>query len=146
MIMYGDSAAIRKRVRELQEQAGDLRALADAMVGRAETIHWQGRAARDLRSRMTDRAAGLRRSAEQHEAAADALTRHTAEVDQRKDTIADLERRATSLVDDARARAARVETGDTALVEATDDDRRLLAFTPPPTGHKDWLTVTIPGL
>lgn len=146
MIMYGDSAAMRKRARDLQEQASDLRALADAMVGQVETIPWQGRAARDLRSRMTDRAAGLRRAADQHEVAADAMTRHTTEVERRKETIADLERRATSLVDDARSRADRMEAVDTPMVEATDDDRRLLAFSPPPTGHKDWLTVTIPGL
>jgi hypothetical protein len=26
------------------------------------------------------------------------------------------------------------------------EDEVLLAFTPPPAGHKDWLTVELPGL
>lgn len=143
--MYGDSAAVRKRVRDLQEQARDLRALADGLVGHIDTLRWEGRAARDLRDRVTDRAAGLRASADQEEAAADALNRHLAEVERRKDAIADLERRALSLTADARDRVARIDSADP-LVQASDDDRRLLAFTPPPSGHKEWLTVTIPGL
>jgi len=144
--MYGESAAMRKRARELQEQAGDLRALADGLLGQVDAIRWEGRAARDLRDRITDRAAGLRASADQHEAAADALVRHLAEVDRRKDAIADLERRAATLTAEARGRADRLGRSGDPLVELADDDRRLLSFTPPPSGHKDWLTVTIPGL
>lgn len=143
--MYGDSAAMRKRVLELQEQARDLRALADGLLGHTDTLRWEGRAARDLRDRVTDRAAGLRSSADQQEAAADALTRHLAEVERRKDAIADIERRTLSLTADARERVARIDSADP-LVQASDDDRRLLAFSPPPSGHKEWLTVTVPGL
>ncbi|WP_110207780.1 hypothetical protein [Nocardioides daejeonensis] len=144
--MYGESATMRKRARELQEQAGDLRALADSLVGQVETISWQGRAASDLRNRIADRAARLRDCAEQHEIAADALTRHLTAVDGLKDTIGNLERRAGALVAEARTRAQHVDHGSGVVVEPSDEDRALLAFTPPPSGHKDWLTVTIPGL
>ncbi|WP_235737013.1 hypothetical protein [Nocardioides alcanivorans] len=118
----------------------------NGLVGQVEAIRWHGRAARDLRERMTDRAARLRASAEQHDVAAEALTRHLSEVDRRKDTIADLERRTSSLRADAHARAEKLTHPSDSLVEVNDDDRQILAFTPPPSGHKDWLTVTIPGL
>jgi hypothetical protein len=29
---------------------------------------------------------------------------------------------------------------------ATREDQALVAFTPPPSGHKDWLDVELPGL
>ena len=92
-----------------------------------------------MRARINDRAAHLRTAASHHETAADSLARHLAEVDRLKDAIEVRERRAASLVEDARTRASEA-AGD------SGEDPRLLAFTPPPAGHKDWLTVTLPGL
>ena len=147
--MYGDTAVIRRRVSQLREQGTDIRALADHLVGQAEQVTWLGRAADAMRERVHDRAAQLRDCAGRHEGAADALERHLQDVDTTKDAIVQVERRATSLVADARTRVARVETyDDPAGVErqATDEDRALAAFTPPPSGHRDWLTVELPGL
>lgn len=124
--MYGDTTVMRRRATQLREQGTDVRALADGLVAQLEAIGWEGRAATDLRSRIQARAAHLRDCAHDHEAAADALEKHVNEVDRLKDAISDIERKTRSLVSD-----------DAAL-----RDR----FTPPPTGHKDWLAVTIPGL
>lgn len=124
--MYGDTTVMRRRATQLREQGADVRALADGLVAQLEAIKWEGRAAADLRSRIHDRAAHLRDCAHDHDAAAEALERHLAEVDRLKDAISDVERKARSLVND-----------DASLLER---------FTPPPAGHKDWLAVTLPGL
>ena len=79
--MYGDTAAARKRVAQLREQSGDVRALADRLVAQAEAVPWHGRAAEAMRARIKDRAAHLRAAAAHHETAADSLARHLAEVD-----------------------------------------------------------------
>jgi len=150
--MYGDTAAMRKRAAQLREQGGDVRAMADRLVARLDTLDWQGRAAADMRSRIHDRAAHLRDCASRHEGAAESLERHLGEVDRLKDAIGATERRASSLVTDARARIARLgRPDDPAGVagvagEPTDTDRILDQFVPPQPGHKDWLTVTLPGL
>ena len=122
--MYGDTAAMRKRAAQLREQGTDVRALADRLVAQLETLDWQGRAAADMRSRIHDRAAHLRDCASQHENAAETLERHLSEVDRLKDSSS--------------------TTGVTR--EPTDTDRLLDQFVPPEPGHKDWLTVTLPGL
>jgi len=147
--MYGDTAAMRKRAAQLREQGTDVRALADRLVDQLETLDWQGRAAADMRSRIQDRAAHLRESAGQHESAAESLEHHLAEVDRLKDAIATTERKASSLVTDARTRIAQLDRHDDPAGvrrEATDTDRLLDQFAPPKPGHKDWLTVTLPGL
>jgi hypothetical protein len=147
--MYGDTAVIRRRVSQLREQGTDIRALADHLVGQAEQVTWRGRAADAMRERVRDRAAQLRDCAGLHEGAADALERHLLDVDTAKDAIAQVERRATALVADARTRVARVDAhDDPAGVErrASEEDLALAAFTPPPSGHRDWLTVELPGL
>ena len=101
---------------------------------------------------MRKRAAHLRDCASRHEGAAESLERHLGEVDRLKDAIGATERRAGSLVTDARARIARLgRPDDPAGVagvagEPTDTDRILDQFVPPQPGHKDWLTVTLPGL
>jgi hypothetical protein len=143
--MYGDSAAIRRRAGQLREQGTDIRAMAEGLVARLDAIAWQGRAATDLRGRVHDRVAHLRDCASTHETAAECLERHAAEVERLKDAIAGVERKATSLVADARTRIAGFDDADH-RVEPSDVDRVLDAFTPPPRGHKDWLTASLPGL
>lgn len=122
--MYGDTAAGRKRVAQLREQGGDIRALASRLVAQAEAVPWHGKAAESMRSRIRDRAHHLRAVAAQHETAADSLAAHLAAVDSLKDAIGTRSHKATTLV----------------------EDDVLLAFDPPPAGHKDWLTVDLPGL
>ncbi|MFC4785556.1 hypothetical protein ACT8ZV_13835 [Nocardioides sp. MAHUQ-72] len=147
--MYGDSGVMRRRAAQLREQGVDLRALADQLVARTESIAWTGRAADSMRQRIRDRAAQVREAAARHETAAESLERHLLEVESLKETIASTERRADALVTEARTRVARVEAhADPAGLRRSPDpaDARLAAFTPPPRGHKDWLTVEIPGL
>ena len=146
--MYGDTAVMRRHAAALRDQAADIRVTADLLVGRAEQISWAGRAAEAMRERVRERAAQLRGCASSHEGAADALERHLHEVDRSKDAIAEIERRATSLIADARTRAARTTSDDPDGVDHrfSDEDDALLAFTPPPPGHRDWLAVELPGL
>ena len=147
--MYGDTTVMRKHAATLREQGADLRAMADQLVGQAEQIGWTGRAAEAMRARVRDRASHLRGCASSHEGAADALEQHLQQVDRTKDAIAEIERKAGSLVSDAQARVARVEAGDDPPgVErvAGDADRALAAATLPPSGHRDWLTLELPGL
>jgi hypothetical protein len=147
--MYGDTAAMRKRAAQLRDQGGDVRAMADRLVAQLDTLDWQGRAAADMRSRIHDRAAHLRDCASQHEDAAESLDRHLGEVDRLKDAIGTTERKASSLVTDARARIAQLSRHDdpAGVTRApSDTDRQLDQFVPPQPGHKDWLTVTLPGL
>ncbi|MBJ7358016.1 hypothetical protein [Nocardioides sp.] len=120
--MYGDSDVVRRHAGRLREQGDDLRALAEQLVARAETLHWSGRAADAMRERVRERAARLREAAARHEAAATSLEVHGTHVDSLKDAILDTERRSRALVADG-----------------------LLAdFDAPAPGHKDWLAVTLP--
>jgi uncharacterized protein YukE len=147
--MYGDTEVMRKRAAQLREQGVDIRAMADSLVAQTEAVGWTGRAADSLSDRIRERAAHLRDVARRHDAAADSLETHLLEVDRLKDTIAAAERKAGTLVADARARVARLRDHD-----GPDDVRRLPApedevlseFVPPPRGHRDWLTVDLPGL
>lgn len=143
--MYGDTAASRKRVAQLRDQSGDIRAAADRLVAQAESVPWHGRAAEAMRARIKERASHLRAAAGQHETAADSLAQHLAEVDTRKEAIDAIRHKAESLTADARSRAAALAAGDERRVPA-DEDAALVAFTPPPAGHKDWLSVELPGL
>jgi len=151
--MYGDSGVMRKRAAQIREQATDIRAMADQLVAQTESVAWTGRAADAMRERIRDRAANLRDVAGAHDTAADSLERHLLEVDVLKDQIADTERKTDKLVADARARVARIENADdpegvpVSVHRAPDpEDETLNAFAPPPSGHKDWLTVNLPGL
>ncbi|MCY4728877.1 hypothetical protein NYO98_21560 [Nocardioides sp. STR2] len=144
--MYGDTAAGRKRVAQLREQGGDIRALAARLVSQAEAVPWHGKAADAMRERIKERASHLRTAAAHHETAADSLARHLAEVDSLKEAIDVRAHKATALVEDAHTRAAHA-AGPDGVPTATDGaEAALLAFDPPPAGHKDWLTVTLPGL
>ena len=136
--MYGDTAAGRKRVAQLREQGGDVRALAARLVSQAEAVPWHGKAAESMRERIRERASHLRAAAAQHDAAADSLAAHLVEVDRLKETIDLRSRKATTLVEDARTR--------TSEGTADDADTSLVAFDPPPAGHRDWLTVDLQGL
>lgn len=140
--MYGDTAAARKRVAQLREQGGDIRAVAARLVSQAEAAPWHGKAADAMRERIKERAAHLRAAAAHHETAADSLAQHLVEVDSLKEAIDVRAHKATTLVEDARTRSS--EAGDEAA--ADDADTALLAFDPPPAGHRDWLTVSLPGL
>ena len=144
--MYGDTAAGRKRVAQLREQGGDIRALAARLVAQAEAVPWHGKAADAMRERIKERAAHLRAAAGHHETAAESLARHLQEVDTLKEAIDVRSHKAASLVEDARTRASEAAGPDGSRAESDPTDATLLAFDPPPAGHKDWLTVTLPGL
>ena len=146
--MYGDTAAGRKRVAQLREQSGDIRALAARLVSQAEAAPWHGKAADAMRERIKERATHLRTAAAHHETAADSLARHLVEVDGLKEAIDTRSHKATSLVEDARTRAAETGSGTVGQQRGEPDgaDTALLAFDPPPAGHKDWLTIDLPGL
>ena len=147
--MYGDVAAMRKRVGQLREQGVDVRSMADRLVAQADAVDWHGRAADSMRTRMRDRAAHLRDCAHQHDNAADALDRHLNEIARTKDAISETEQKVASLMGDARTRVVAVESHDDpdgVRREAAPGDRQLISFVPPPSGHKDWLTLELPGL
>ena len=144
--MYGDTAAGRKRVAQLREQGGDIRALAARLVSQAEAVPWHGKAAEAMRERIKERASHLRTAAAHHETAADSLAQHLTEVDTLKEAIDQRAHKATALVEDARTRASHSAGSDGAPGEPDAADAALLAFDPPPAGHKDWLTITLPGL
>ena len=148
--MYGDSETIRRRAAQLRDQGADIRALADQLVARVEALGWTGRAAEAMRERVTDRAGHLRTAADRHLAAADALSDHAEQVDTVREEIATTQARATALVADARARiaaiAARNESSGGPTVLPDPIDELLDAFIAPPPGHRDWLSVDIPGL
>jgi hypothetical protein len=142
--MYGDTAAGRKRVAQLREQSGDIRALASRLFSQAEAVPWHGKAADSMRERIKERANHLRAAAAHHETAADSLARHLGEVDRLKESIETRSHQATSLVEDARTRAS--EAGPATDGSGDEPDATLLTFDPPPAGHKDWLTLDLPGL
>jgi hypothetical protein len=121
--MYGDTDVMRRQAGRLREQGDDLRALADRLVAQAEGVPWSGRAADAMRERARERATRIREAADRHDTAAGSLDVHLAGVEQLKDSIAEAERRTRNLLDD----------GD------------LTGFEPPAPGHKDWLSVALPG-
>lgn len=150
--MYGDTGVMRRRADQLREQGVDIRALADQLVTQTEAIGWSGRAADSMRERITERSTHLRAAAAQHETAADALERHEQEVSGHQETIASIERKAGALIADATTRIAQVRAAndsdaDSGVHRLPDaDDQTLADFVPPPSGHKDWMHVSLPGL
>lgn len=149
--MYGDTQAIRRLARAMEEQATAIRTDADELVSAAEQVWWEGMAARAMRERMIERALALRLTADRHDDAAQALRDHAAEVDRLKDLIADIARRVERLVDGARSRLADLaaKAVDAAKRVVSDPvDEVLAAFRPPPAGHLDWLAVPeqLPGV
>jgi uncharacterized protein YukE len=140
--MYGETDVMRRRVGQLREQGADIRQLADQLVGQTDGIVWSGRAADAMRERARERATALRECARRYDTAADALDKHADDVDHLKDVIALRERKALALLSDARGRTSQLDRG----VDPADEDVLLAGFTAPPTGHRDWLTVELPGL
>jgi len=137
--VYGDAEVMRHRSGQLREQAADLRVLADRLVGRAEAAAWQGRAADSMRLRIRERSAQLRELAAGHDSAADALDRHRVEVERLLAEIDAAQRRVETAV--IRARVGAAAAGD---APPDEQDHALLAFVPPPPGHRDWLDVPLP--
>ncbi len=147
--MYGDTGVMRRRAAQLREQGDDIRLRADRLVSQMDAIAWTGRAAEAMRERIRERASHLRDVAVRHETAAASLERHLQEVESLKEQIATVQHRAETLTSDAQGRLARLaahDDPDDVRREPTDQDRVLTAFTPPPSGHKDWLDVELPGL
>ena len=147
--MYGDTLVMRRRAAQLREQGEDIRTMAEQLVTRSDEVVWTGRAADAMRDRVRERAAHLRDAANAHDVAAASLEKHLGECDRLTESIAGIERRASSLVADAHTRVARLQgsPGDDAVrPTATREDQVLVAFAPPPSGHKDWLDVELPGL
>lgn len=151
--MYGDTLVMRRRAAQLREQGEDIRTMAEQLVTRSDEVAqesgWTGRAADAMRDRVRERAAHLRDAANAHDVAAASLEKHLGECDRLTESIAGIERRASSLVADARTRVARLQSStdeDAVRPTATREDQVLVAFAPPPSGHKDWLDVELPGL
>ena len=124
--MYGDTEVIRGLARTLREQGEELRGDAAALQARAAATPWEGLAAGAMRLRVRDEVAGLRAAAELVDEAAAALDRHADEVDRLKALIAAIEERVLGWLG--------------SLAGVFHD------FVPPPSGHRDWLTVDLPGL
>jgi uncharacterized protein YukE len=138
--MYGDTAAIRAHARRMRERAGDIRAEADALAGCADAVHWAGLAADAMRRVATEHAYDLRRCAEAHADAAEALERHAREVDCLKELIVTIEHRVLGLIDSATSGLA----GLVGHVVPDAVDRWVHAFEPPPHGSREWLDVRLP--
>jgi hypothetical protein len=140
--MFGDTAVIRALARQLRERAGEIRREADELAGRAESVPWTGLAADAMRGMARDHATRLRRSAEAHLDAADALDRHARDVDHVAALIAAIEHRAWGLLDSA-------TSGVVGLVGHVLPDALshwAHHFDPPPHGSPAWLDVHLPSL
>ncbi len=148
--MYGDPQQLRRHAAALREQGSDVRLLADQLIARTEAIGWVGRAADSMRERVRERASHLRAAAARHETAAATLERHVAEVDRLGEAIATRQRKGRALIEDAQRRVeairAQNEDPQRPRVNPDPEDLALLNLSVPPTGHRDWLTVEIPGL
>lgn len=136
--MYGDVEVMAARARQLRDQATELRRTADRLVAHAEQVSWSGRAAEAMRERIRERATHLRQVADGHDTAATALMTHAGEVERLADAISEAETKAAARIAGARERAGRTQAPNAA-------DAALAAFEPPPPGHRDWLTVELPG-
>lgn len=143
--MYGDTEAIRALATTIRGHGAAIETEADVLLGRAETTPWEGLAADAMRLRVRTQVVGLRQTAQLHEDAAAALEQHADDVDRIKALIAAIERKVMSMVEAARSRLAGLAgLLDTVLPDPVDE--LLARFVPPPTGHRDWLTVDLPGL
>jgi hypothetical protein len=148
-VMYGDTNAIRGLARDLRRIGAEVRDEADRLQARAADVPWQGTAADAMRAVARHRTRALHLTADLHDDAARALDEHADEVDRIKRLIAAIEHRVRALVSAARDRIAGVlsdlASGLTGgMVDPGDD--LLDRFVPPPPGHRDWLSVRLPGL
>jgi hypothetical protein len=142
--MYGDTEAIRGLARTMRRQGAALRTEAERLLALAEATPWEGLAAEAMRLRVRQQTTSLRRTAALADDAATALDGHADEVDRLKALIAAIERKVLALVDAARDRLAGLaDLVDQVLPDPGDE--LLARFVPPPSGHRDWLTVDLPG-
>ncbi len=140
--MYGDTEIIRGLARTMSGQGAALRDEAGGLLARADRTPWEGLAADAMRARVGEQTAALRRTATLADRAAAALVHHAEEVDRLKALIAAIEQKVLALVAAARERLA----GLVAAVLPDPVDDLLARFVPPPSGHRDWLAVDLPGL
>ena len=141
--MYGDTAAGRKRVAQLREQGGDIRALAARLVAQAEAVPWHGKAAESMRDRIKGRAHHLRAAAAQHETAAESLAAHLSEVDSLKERDRDPQPQGDH---PRRGRPHPCLPSSPTAPSPTMPTPPCSRSTLLPAGHQDWLTVDLPGL
>ena len=142
--MYGDTSVIRGLARDLRRTAEEIRGEADGLSAAAAAVTWQGVAADAMRAVSRARTSALRRTADLHDDAAAALDEHADAVDRIKRLIAAIEERVLSLVAAAKDRISGVLGVVGGLIDPVDD--LLDRFVPPPSGHRDWLAVHVPGL
>ena len=140
--MYGDTDAIRALARTMRDQGTTLRSQADWLLRRADAAPWQGLAADAMRARVRFQVGALQHTAGLADDAAAALEEHADEVDRLKALIAAIERKVMALVSAAKDRLADL----VASVLPDPVDELLDRFVPPPSGHRDWLLVDLPGL
>jgi len=140
--MYGDTDAIRQLARTMRGLGAAIDAEADVLLARAESTPWSGLAADAMRLRARAQVAALQRTAHLYDDAAVALERHADDVDRIKALIAAIERKVMALVAAAKDRLGGLV--DAVLPDPLDD--LLSRFVPPPSGHRDWLTVDLPHL
>ena len=95
--MYGDTGVIRRLATQMAEQGTEIRSDADQLVKSSQLVVWEGRAAQAMRERMAERAVALRRTADEHDDAAQALRHHADEVDRLKDLIREIANRVRGL-------------------------------------------------
>lgn len=148
--MYGDTGVIRRLATQMAEQGTEIRGDADQLVTSSQLVVWEGRAAQAMRERMAERAVALRRTADEHDDAAQALRHHADEVDRLKDLIREIADRVRGLIEGAKSRLTSLADKAIDLVKkVTPDpiDEVLSTFQTPPAGHKDWLDVPdqLPG-
>jgi hypothetical protein len=143
--MYGDTETIRGLARTMRAQAAALRSEAALLLARADATPWSGLAADAMRLRVRAQAESLRHTASLADEAALALERHADEVDRLKALIAAIEEKVMALVAAAKDRLGEL-AGLAAEVLPDPVDDLLAHFDPPPPGHRDWLTVSLPGL
>lgn len=86
--MYGDTARIRARARELRDLSGDVSARASA-VDRSASIQWNSKTAELFKQQLAEQAAQMRQAARALEQAAESLEHHARVVDGVKQAIED---------------------------------------------------------
>ncbi len=88
--MDADTGAVRQLAEELTERAEEIRAHAARLARRIAEVPWEGLAADAMRLQARLRLAGLSYTADLHDDAAEALTRHAAAVDTTLGLVDDL--------------------------------------------------------
>lgn len=106
--MYGEMAQLRAKARALRDDADGLRSRASALVAQADGLSSAGKAADAVRRRVQESGTELGKKAQLLDEAADALDAHAKAVDAVKAQIAEAERIARHLWNQAAHLAANV--------------------------------------